>query len=686
MHIMSIALGGCLRTEPVRYGITEDTGGHITYILGEMEALSRRDDVDFCEILTRRFDDALLGAVHSEEYEQVSEKLAIRRLDTGNRAYLAKEALLKDRPAFIQALLEDLRRRERLPDLIHAHFADAADVAAHVKREFGIPFIYTAHSLGMDKANCIERLPAQLEARIAEEDRAIGQAAQVVASSRDECERQLMKYPSARVDRITRITPGIDGSLPSSADKASAQGLLAPFLRDPSKPIILAVARPVRKKNLAALVEAYAIHADLREQCNLVILAGQRRDLTAGEEEQNDVLQQLIQRIDRHNLHGRVAYPKTHDHAQVNALYALAARSGGVFVNPALCEPFGLTLLEAAKHGLPVVATEVGGPVDIIEQLQHGLLVNPTDETAIGAAIAQLVLNPVLWREKSAAALDNIGAMSWDAYAQKLVQLAQSLPKRQAAPDRVRKMLVSDIDNTLTGCRIGARSVAQYFATHHDVALTVATGRSIIEARRLVREWGLPAPAAWITSVGTEIYVEKHGRLLRDSEYSARISVDWYPDEVERALACVSACSSQARYEQREFKRSYFLKDAALLPEIKRRLIAAGIDARIIFSHGELLDILPPYAGKGAAMDRVAELFGLSIGDLLAAGDSGNDADLLTACAQAILVANHAPEVASLADAAHIYVSEASHGVGVVEGLEHYRGLTNSPELEGVAA
>mgnify|MGYP000069541195 CR=1 FL=1 len=48
------------------------------------------------------------------------------------------------------------------------------------------------------------------------------------------------------------------------------------------------------------------------------------------------------------------------------------AANGGVFINPALTEPFGLTLLEAAASGLPVVATENGGPVDIIANCKNG--------------------------------------------------------------------------------------------------------------------------------------------------------------------------------------------------------------------------------------------------------------------------------------------------------------------------
>ncbi len=60
-------------------------------------------------------------------------------------------------------------------------------------------------------------------------------------------------------------------------------------------------------------------------------------------------------------------------------LYRLAAASKGVFINPALTEPFGLTLLEAGATGLPIVATNDGGPRDIIANCRNGLLIDPLD-------------------------------------------------------------------------------------------------------------------------------------------------------------------------------------------------------------------------------------------------------------------------------------------------------------------
>lgn len=54
----------------------------------------------------------------------------------------------------------------------------------------------------------------------------------------------------------------------------------------------------------------------------------------------------------------------------ISDIYLLAKETRGVFVNIALQEPFGLTLIEAAVHGAPIVATRHGGPVDIINTLK----------------------------------------------------------------------------------------------------------------------------------------------------------------------------------------------------------------------------------------------------------------------------------------------------------------------------
>ena len=87
--------------------------------------------------------------------------------------------------------------------------------------------------------------------------------------------------------------------------------------------------------------------------------------------------------IDRYDLYGSVAYPKQHSSEDIAEVYRLAAARRGVFVNPALTEPFGLTLIEAAASGLPIVATNDGGPQEIVRICNNGVLIDPLDAEAL---------------------------------------------------------------------------------------------------------------------------------------------------------------------------------------------------------------------------------------------------------------------------------------------------------------
>ena len=80
-----------------------------------------------------------------------------------------------------------------------------------------------------------------------------------------------------------------------------------------------------------------------------------------------------------------------------------------------------------------------------------------------------------------------------------------SFPAENFDASRADEMLVCDIDNTLTGCPDGARRFGDMSAAA-PMSFCVATGRSLIEARRILREWELPQPRVLITSVGSEIY------------------------------------------------------------------------------------------------------------------------------------------------------------------------------------
>lgn len=662
LHIIHLALGGCLKAPPVTFGITADTGGHIAYVLDAAAAQAQRQCVDAVSIVTRLFDDAELGTVHAQRSERLGPKLTIERIATDDRRYLEKEELAGDLAAFTEAFCRYLAALPRLPDVIHAHFADAADVARVAQKRFGIPFVYTPHALGIDKRRQGFAGDA-LEARIAAERNAIIHADAIIVSTRDEADRQVGGYGITAAARVHCLSPGVPHRAATGGEETLADRL-GTWFDDPDLPILLAIARPVRKKNLAALLRAYAADPALRSAANLVILAGQH-DHATGEE--RAVLDELAALAADPILRGKVALPARHGAADVAALYVRAGR-GGVFVNPALHEPFGLTVIEAAAAGVPVVATCNGGPVEIVAALGHGLLVDPRDDAAIADACHTLIGDADRHATLAASALARVDHYSWDRYAASSIAVY-----RMAGQPR---LLASDIDNTLTGCAESARAFADW-ASVRDIPFIVATGRSFHDARTVLGAWNLPQPDAYIVDVGTRIMrQDDDGHWRACPDYAALLDRDWDRDAAVKALATLSL-TAQPHAVQTRHKISFF-GDEATVAAIRDALADAGVAARVIFSHGHLIDVLAPAGGKAAAIAAYAGRMGLPLSACLAAGDSGNDADMLAACGHAIVVANADTDLDHLEPRPGLYRTAAPHAAGVLEGLALH-GLASAP-------
>ena len=145
----------------------------------------------------------------------------------------------------------------------------------------------------------------------------------------------------------------------------------------------MTISRAVRRKNIPSLIEAYGRSEKLKRKTNLILILGCRDSTSKLEPQQKDVFHNIFEMIDKYNLYGKVAYPKKHLPSQIPALYRWAASRGGVFVNPALTEPFGLTLLEASSCVLPIISTNDGGPKEIHSKCENGLLVDVTDINAV---------------------------------------------------------------------------------------------------------------------------------------------------------------------------------------------------------------------------------------------------------------------------------------------------------------
>ena len=332
----------------------------------------------------------------------LAEKARIVRIDCGPEEYLRKEELWDHLDAFVDNTMAFYADEERTPDIVHSHYADAGYAGVRLSSLLGVPLVHTGHSLGRVKRRRLLASGLTGEAieqrynmtrRIDAEEETLAAAELVVVSTANEIEEQYGIYDHYQPEQMRVVPPGTDLTrfrAPDGSEREQPIWLeLRRFLAEPDKPIVLALARPDERKNLVALVEAYGESEALRAAANLVIVAGSRDDLRETEDTGARVQLEILLAIDSNDLYGKVAFPKQLTAEDVAHLYRLAASSGGLFINPALTEPFGLTLIEAAASGLPIVATEDGGPRDIIANCSNGLLIDPLDSEAMTSANAR---------------------------------------------------------------------------------------------------------------------------------------------------------------------------------------------------------------------------------------------------------------------------------------------------------
>ena len=92
-----------------------------------------------------------------------------------------------------------------------------------------------------------------------------------------------------------------------------------------------------------------------------------------------------------------------------------------IFFCSSYIEPFGLVILEAMLNGVPVISTKCKGPMDIIEHMKNGILVNIGDKQEMEKAIRLLEKDKLLRKKISKNAFDTLkNKYSIQAYKKKL--------------------------------------------------------------------------------------------------------------------------------------------------------------------------------------------------------------------------------------------------------------------------
>ncbi|MBN1837015.1 MAG: glycosyltransferase, partial [Spirochaetales bacterium] len=465
-----------------------DTGGQIVYILDQVrgleEALRTRLEEAGLQaeprvvVLTRQIPESE-GTSCGEAREPIRGTRAgmILRLpfldERGRRMrrWISRFEVWPYLPGFAERAVGELRRElGGEPDLIIGNYSDGNLVAVLLAERFGCALCTIAHALEKTKYPQADLRWGQYEAQyhfsvqLLADLVAMNAADFVVASTYQEIagdERSPGQYEAhgsftlpglyrvsggtdPLLDKFNIVPPGVDERVffPYTRSEARDSELrrkvehllfeaageeILGTLTEPGRRPLLTLARLDRTKNIAGLVEQFGACEPLRQRCNLVVIAGKVDAAGAADAEERAEIRRVHALIERYALADRIRWLGIHlSKDETGEVYRVVADRGGLFVQPALYEAFGLTVLEAMASGLPTFATRYGGPSEIIQDGVNGRLVDPKAETGISGPLLsfldQLEERPGAWAQLSEAGIERIQErFTWGRYSRHLL-------------------------------------------------------------------------------------------------------------------------------------------------------------------------------------------------------------------------------------------------------------------------
>ncbi|KAG8491400.1 hypothetical protein CXB51_014591 [Gossypium anomalum] len=469
-----------------------DTGGQVVYILDQVRALENEmllrikqqglnitPRILIVRAITRLLPDAVgttcgqrVEKVYGTEYSDIlrvpfrAEKGIVRRWISRFEVWPYLETYTED---VAHEISKELQGK---PDLIIGNYSDGNIVASLLAHKLGVTQCTIAHALEKtkypdsdiywkkleDKYHFSCQFTADLIA-MNHTDFIITSTFQEIAGSKDTV-GQYESHTAFTLPGLYRVVHGIDVFDPkfNIVSPGADMSIYFPYteekrrlkhfhpeiedllyskveneehlcvLNDRNKPILFTMARLDRVKNLTGLVEWYGKNAKLRELVNLVVVGGDRRKESKDLEEKAE-MKKMFELIETYKLNGQFRWISSQMNRVRNGeLYRYICDTKGAFVQPALYEAFGLTVVEAMTCGLPTFATCNGGPAEIIVHGKSGFNIDPYH----GDQAAEILVDffdkckkdPSHWNDISEGGLKRIQEKyTWQIYSERLLTL-----------------------------------------------------------------------------------------------------------------------------------------------------------------------------------------------------------------------------------------------------------------------
>ena len=283
-------------------------------------------------------------------------------------------------------------------DLVMANSAAAATVvhshtwytgmAGHLAALlYGVPHVLTAHSLEPLRPWKAEQLGGGYRVSLWVDRTAVEAADAVIAVSSGMRDDVLSVYPALDPNRVHVVKNGIDTDVWYPAPPERGESVLAELGVDPARPMVAFVGRITRQKGVPHLIAA-AHRFDPEIQVVLCAGAPDTPEIAA---EVSSAVQKLAGR--------RSGVFWVQEFLPIGKIREILS-AATAFVCPSVYEPLGIVNLEAMACGTAVVASDVGGIPEVVDDGVTGTLVHYEEsdpvgfETGLAEAVNALVGDP----------------------------------------------------------------------------------------------------------------------------------------------------------------------------------------------------------------------------------------------------------------------------------------------------
>lgn len=248
------------------------------------------------------------------------------------------------------ALYKKTFKNEQKPDLLHAHFASS--YAYFLGKEYGIPYVITEHSSGINCDVLSEDVKSSITKYYKGAERVL--AVSHALSKRIECHTGVKSL----------VVPNIvDVSLFSLVERVGHQGF-----------------RMATTSNLISLKRTINILKVLPE------IISMNKNIHLDIIGDGELKQELMNFVNDNKLDDFVTFHGLLSRQQIAKVYEKA----DCFVLPSITETFGVAYVEAMAVGLPVIATRCGGPEDFVNE-RNGIMIDVDDLSQLKDAIVQMI-------------------------------------------------------------------------------------------------------------------------------------------------------------------------------------------------------------------------------------------------------------------------------------------------------